>query len=512
MTAEKILNVLQEKGIAFTVKSLKSNTPIEKVVIEPKDIRLYHDGAICICKPDYYDTIEGQHNNILYFILNVPEERKLLPAANLVIINEQIGSTNLFQIVDDFIHRNFRIDNAYSRIGQHILSGKSLEELLEIGSRLINNPIVLLDISTKAICYSSVEEFEKLDDELLQSVVENGFVTSELFEKYDYETLLPFIGSMEKSQIFYSKYKTKRNRVTARVMVNNKYFGMLVIPEVWAELTEDDPAIADIIANGVSILLEKQKVQTVNDNKENIFLELLSDSFAGEREFRERTGGFSWNPEFPIRIVAIHTRNKKYSQSLLSFRNHLAMILPKTLSAYYKETMFLLIEKKNLDFVSNTLITFLNSNDLFAGVSMDFGDSLSISHYARQALEILDIGAFLHPQDHIFRFENYMLHYNAYMLKKNGCENSFLFPEFRTACEYDEEYDTNYCLSVRAWMEHRNLIQAAKTLDIHRNTMVYRLEKFESITGLDLSSGDAIYRLNLAFHLWDLRDYKINED
>ncbi|MDO4474206.1 MAG: helix-turn-helix domain-containing protein, partial [Eubacteriales bacterium] len=331
-------------------------------------------------KPDYYDTIEGQHNNILYFVLNVPEERKLLPAANLVIINDPIDSTNLFQIVDDFIHRNFRIDNAYSRIGQHILSGKSLDELLEIGSRLINNPIVLLDISTKAICYSSIEDFEKLDDELLQSVVKNGFVTSELFEKYDYETLLPFIGSMEKSQIFYSKYKTKRNRVTARVMVNNKYFGMLVIPEMWTELTEDDPAIADIIANGVSILLEKQKVRTVNDNKENIFLELLSDSFAGEKEFRERTGGFSWNPEFPIRIVAIHTRNKKYSQS------------------------------------------------------------------------------------------------------------------------------------VRVWMEHRNLNQAAKALDIHRNTMVYRLEKFESITGLDLSSGEAIYRLNLAYHLWDLRNYKVNED
>lgn len=511
MTADQILNVLKEKGISFSVQSLNTYTPIEKVVIEPKDIDLYHEGAICICGPDYYDTIKGQHNNILYFLLNVEKERPLSPAANMVFIHEDISFTELFHIVDDYIHRNYRISDAYSQIGMYILSGKSLEQLLEIGSKLIKNPIALLDISTKALCYSSIEEFEKLDDELMQSVVKNGFVPSNLFKKYDYETLLPFIGSMEKSQIFYSKFDEKLNRITARVMVNNKYFGMLVIPEIWTTFTEDDPAIADIIANGVSILLEKQKVGTVNSNTENIFMELLADSFSNEKEFKERTGGFSWEPCFPIRIVAIKTRNEKQSQSLLSFRNHLSLILPKMISAYYQETMFLLVEEASRAYVANTLSTFLQSNDLLAGVSIDFEGSLSIAHYARQAKDILRIGKFLYPKEHIFQFENHMLHYNAFIIKKNHCEESFLFPEFRKACEYDEEYDTNYCASVREWLNHRNLIRAAEALNIHRNTMVYRLEKFEAITGLSLSSGDAIYRLNTAFHLWDLRDFEVEE-
>lgn len=504
MTAERIMKALDENNISYSIKSLNPDTLIEKVVLEPTDLSLIHEGAICICIPDYYNKIKGCHNNILYFVLEKDTNASFSCADNLVIIHSDISEVQLYQIIDDYIHLNYRIDYTYSQVGQYILRNQNMQNLLDIGAKLLGNPIVLLDISTKALCYSSRRDFEVLDDELLQCVVKYGFATSELFHKYDYESLLPFIGTMEHAQFFLSQYKEKLNRLTARVVVNNKYFGMLVIPEAKKKFESSDPQIADIISNGVSILLEKQQVTSAYDNAEKIFLELLSGSYTDAAQFQRRAGGFNWNPEFPISIAAIRPKEKNRSQSLLSFRNHLSFILPTVTSAFYQDTMYLMVEEKSEAYVRNTLSTFLKSNHLSAGFSCSFSDSLLISRYAAQALAVLHIGSFLHREAFIFHFEDYTFHYLAYTLMKNKCADFYVTQKLREAQAYDQDYETDYCNSVRRWLYIRNLAEAAKELNIHRNTMVYRLEKFQSMTDLDLSRGEAIYKLNLAFHILDL--------
>ncbi len=509
MTARKILEILSNNKIAFSVKSLAANGLIEKVVLEPSDISLIHDGAICICTLDYYNAIEGSYKNILYFLLEKDENARYLPADNLVTIQSDIDKVALFQMIDKHIHLNYRIDHAYSQIGQFILSDRDMQSLLSIGARLLGNPIVLLDISTKALCYSSREDFEVLEDELLQCVLKYGFVASELFHKYDYETLLPFIGAMEHAQFFPSHHEEKLNRLTTRVVVNNKYFGMLVVPEAKKTFESSDPLIADIISNGVSILLEKQRVTFAYDNTEKIFLELLSGSYTNAQELQQRAGGFNWDPHFPIRIAAIRPREKNRSQSLLSFRNHLSFILPATISAFYQDTMYLIVEKESEAYIRNTLSVFLKSNHLSAGLSCPFCDPLAIPQYASQAGNVLHIGSFLDEGSLIFDFEDYMFHYLAYTLIKEKCADFDVMQKLRKAKEYDKDYETDYCNSVRQWLYIRNLAETAKALNIHRNTIVYRLEKFQALTELDLASGDTIYKLNLAFHVLDLDGIEI---
>ncbi|WP_211267328.1 PucR family transcriptional regulator [Nonomuraea candida] len=64
---------------------------------------------------------------------------------------------------------------------------------------------------------------------------------------------------------------------------------------------------------------------------------------------------------------------------------------------------------------------------------------------------------------------------------------------------YDEAHDSRLLKSVRVWMEHnRHVEDAAAVLHIHPNTLAYRLRRFATLTGRDLSSSAAFAEVWLA--------------
>ncbi|MEO3875087.1 PucR family transcriptional regulator ligand-binding domain-containing protein [Nonomuraea sp. B12E4] len=67
------------------------------------------------------------------------------------------------------------------------------------------------------------------------------------------------------------------------------------------------------------------------------------------------------------------------------------------------------------------------------------------------------------------------------------------------ALTYDETHDSQLLVSVRVWMErNRQTEAAAAALHIHPNTLAYRLRRFATLTGRDLTSSAAFTEVWLA--------------
>jgi PucR family transcriptional regulator, purine catabolism regulatory protein len=65
--------------------------------------------------------------------------------------------------------------------------------------------------------------------------------------------------------------------------------------------------------------------------------------------------------------------------------------------------------------------------------------------------------------------------------------------------EYDAEHSGDLVLSVRVWLEHdRQTDRAARALHIHPNTMLYRIRRFEQLSGRSLASTEALAEVWLA--------------
>lgn len=67
------------------------------------------------------------------------------------------------------------------------------------------------------------------------------------------------------------------------------------------------------------------------------------------------------------------------------------------------------------------------------------------------------------------------------------------------ALRYDAAHDAHLLISVRTWMERdRRTDAAAAALHIHPNTLAYRLRRFATLSGRDLSSTEAFAEVWLA--------------
>ncbi|MDX1613195.1 MAG: helix-turn-helix domain-containing protein [Candidatus Promineifilaceae bacterium] len=87
-------------------------------------------------------------------------------------------------------------------------------------------------------------------------------------------------------------------------------------------------------------------------------------------------------------------------------------------------------------------------------------------------------------------------------------------PEVRRFCEqvigplarYDRQHRSSMIETLDAYFNHNgNISQTAESLYIHRNTLLYRLERIRELTGQDLDEADMRLTLHLALKLWQLQ-------
>ena len=68
--------------------------------------------------------------------------------------------------------------------------------------------------------------------------------------------------------------------------------------------------------------------------------------------------------------------------------------------------------------------------------------------------------------------------------------------------EYDQQNDTQLSRTLYMYLIHeRNCMEAAKAMYIHRNTMVYRLKKIDSMVMIDYDDYEERQYLILSYQL-----------
>lgn len=287
-------------------------------------------------------------------------------------------------------------------------------------------------------------------------------------------------------------------------MVNNQYYGWLIAIEYTKPFSENDTLLMDIMANAASIILENDKHLILRNSQETVFQELLHSEFTDSSEFFQRVHN---NHMFQNESWAIVASSQIHSDDytiLSAIKNHLSLLLPETPITIEDNTLFVLIDMSNISYIKNTLRNFFKSNALIGAISQSYQNILEAKQYATQAKELLKIAQLLQISDPYIEFDKYSYYHAAYTLLKHGNSQYYIPKELIAVQNYDQKYGTEYCKSIRCWLKNRNLAICAQQLSIHRNTMVYRFEKFQEISGIDLSNESNLLRLYLAFLIQDL--------
>jgi len=149
------------------------------------------------------------------------------------------------------------------------------------------------------------------------------------------------------------------------------------------------------------------------------------------------------------------------------------------------------IESKDLENLAHSVADALSA-EVFSRTSVGIGTAVTgIKELARSFKEAqiaLEVGKVFDTEKSIISYENLGIARLIYQLPTTLCE-MFLREVFKRGSIDTLDYETLFTIQ-RFFENNLNVSETSRKLFVHRNTLVYRLEKIRKLTGLDLREFD----------------------
>ena len=416
---------------------------------------------------------------------------------NIIISNaeytpEQITECSLN--IDQVLRRHI-----YSSDILEALYAGTSEDICRVGSNLSGNPVVLISNDDRVIASCTMDT----DNVKIMEIADPG---SQYFESKNFNltdsSKKDGVKTLPDTDIRYCSYT---------VTMSDLVIATLLILEDKVKIQPKDQAILENLGRAYKIM----QFGTGNQSNsarlvyEYSFLRLLTDPITPSSSLTEsRFEILGYRYKNCLRIVVVDSIEKIEITDVKNYINSTAEQLRRIigrdgLCTPVKDYVAILInvdtdeEDRN---VQKKIKKFCVMNKLRAGISMQFAEGLDMRKCHRQALDALAMGAMVIPSDNMAYFDKLRI-YRMISGSRRNMEYSELIPEcLRKLILYDRENNTTFVETLEYYIfAVKNSKKAAEMLHIHRNTLLYRLDKIYEIMGEDLEDGNLFIELGIAY-------------
>ena len=154
--------------------------------------------------------------------------------------------------------------------------------------------------------------------------------------------------------------------------------------------------------------------------------------------------------------------------------------------------------------VRQQLATRVPAGQVAAGVSRPANGLSALREAYREARDALSIAGELGEHSQTTHYGDLKLYQLLLSLKRHNLEHlrQFHHETIRSLVEHDDRRQGDLLRTLDSFFRaNGNLAKAAQDLDVHRNTLVYRLDRIGELTGLDLNDADNRLILHLALKI-----------
>lgn len=454
----------------------------------------------------YEDTLYIGYNSYTKKIKHIPDKVTLFLVksqeidyshilANEITLCEFPRDTDvffLFNCINDMLSAKSELPSGSSMLFKALIESNNLEQIVDLSSKLINNPLIVIDSSYNVLAYSKsipVEDYQWKEN------IARGYLTYEYIAalnnlegiKNEPDSNEPFITLCVMSPIL---------RKFSRLIINDLFLGYYIAIESNSkfEETEDDLylLISNVIAKEVSV--ERNIIMhNKNQTYEGLLVDILDSNFINRTTFYEGIKGSVFDINIPFKVIAVDLSSYKNFNSLEEhFKKSIRSSLPKAWSVYYKKHIIILIDaKENIKKNRNNIEQFekfLADNNLPAGISDLFTDLYLLPKYHRQAISALHFSSILNHSNYIALYDNYKFYDLIQSINEADQLLDYCCAILKDIKRYDMEHKTNYFETLFQYLAcNKSLSETSKALFIHKNTVSYRITKIKELFNLDFN-------------------------
>ena len=149
--------------------------------------------------------------------------------------------------------------------------------------------------------------------------------------------------------------------------------------------------------------------------------------------------------------------------------------------------------------IANMTVSMMNTEAMI-NVKLAYGTIVSelkeVSKSYKEAKMALDVGKIFYAEKDVVAYSTLGIGRLIYQLPVSLCE---MFIEEIFGEEVPDDIDEETLITVNTFLDNNlNVSETARQLYVHRNTLLYRLEKLEKLTGLDIRIFDDALTLKIA--------------
>jgi len=253
--------------------------------------------------------------------------------------------------------------------------------------------------------------------------------------------------------------------------------------------TEDAYMVGKMTAFQISSLLTAYKERF---DKDNFIKNLLLDNLLLV-DIYNRAKKLHIEPNLRRAVFIIETKNEKDNDALETVRNLCVGETKDFVTAVDEKNIIIVKALKanegyeRLERFAHTMVDMINTEAMtkvYAAYGTIVNDIKEVSRSYKEAKLALDVGKIFYSDRKIIAYSNLGIGRLIYQLPIPLCK-MFIKEIFdgKSPDEFDEETLT----TINKFFENSlNVSETSRQLYIHRNTLVYRLDKLQKSTGLDL--------------------------
>lgn len=416
-------------------------------------------------------------------------------------------STVLNEVVECFAYYT-----NWDRMLQDALNkDRGLQHLLDISYSVFQQPMYLVDSSFRSLAYTKSVSNDDVDDIEWTSIVQEGYSSLETIRLFKDNMYYSMINSATKPIIFAPR-KARHRCISANIRIANQKIGCLVILEVFGSLKTCQLHLAEHLAGVISFAVHRDKIyqNTRGTMYEYFILELLEGKSLSKSIVDNQLKYLGWKSDDKYYVLLIRMNDKDIENSVIEYTGTMA---EKTLkgcrSILHGNEIVVIINSSRFptsnETITGQIVDFLVSNNIRGGLSMCFNNFSEISPFYIQASACLNIGLEIDPDKSLYLYGDYAVHHLIKCSAGSINLEKYCHPSVLELLNYDRLHKTDYSKSLKVYLsKNRNLVDSAKALFIHRNTLVSRIAKIQELLHLNMDDDDVRLYILLSYKVLDL--------
>ena len=413
------------------------------------------------------------------------------------------------EIMDQILEIFSLFQSWESDIDLLLYRGASLQELCDLGARLLQKPVCFHD-DWFVMMAMSQDIPRIMEPEYLMSSTK-GFIPRAIVEDFQDNSDYLETYAHHNAQIWSvpdGSYQT----LYANLWDGAVYMGRMLVMGTEGAFLHRDFLLAEVLTQRAVQLLRRQQPggEEIRQNMDDIVFSLLQGRQEDPADLAQLLNILHWKES--DRFLCLRVRSQQGSSPVTTehmLHSDLFRSFPGSyvLLGIQEQCVLLNLSRTqySLAHVHHQLAPLCRDYCLYAGISSPVTGIRDLSAAYYQAGAALEQAFLLRSEKWILFFSECALEHLARHLPSPLMPQHLVAPELMLLRDYDREKGTAYFETLREYLlQERDIPRTSEALIIHRTTLLYRLKKIRALIHTDLE--DPWQRLYWMLSLWILED------